>query len=102
MQSPVKDTVTVRSSGASEGVGVAVGVGVEDGVVSVEMVSKRTVVAADCSILVLIVSSTDSSVLLLQAAIFTDITAIRPVVRSIFKVLRSRENFTISATFREN
>ena len=102
MQSPVKDTVTVRSSGASDGVGVAVGVGVKDGVVSVDMVSKSTVVAADCSISVLTVSSTDSPGLLLQAEIFTDITATRPIVRKLFKVRKSRENFTISATFLEN
>ena len=49
MQSPVKDTLTTRSSGAKVGVGEGVAVGSGVGVASVVTVSRAMVVAADCS-----------------------------------------------------
>ena len=49
MQSPVKVTITERSSGASVGMGVGVDVGVGVNVGSVETVSSIIVVGADCS-----------------------------------------------------
>ena len=104
MQSPAKDTVTTRSSGAKVGEGVGVLVGVDDGVGSVETVSRTTVVAADCATSVSKVprvSSVSPVPALLQAAMFADIAVTRTVVRSSFRVWLKRVFFTGGATFQK-